>query len=103
MSLPYPGEDFQMFEKGLPGKARGTKAAFPNLPLETCETLNQHWGYNWSDKGFKSVRELIHYLVKAAGNNANFLLNVGPRPDGGIQDEFKERLAAMGDWLEKKR
>ncbi len=98
---PYPGEDFQMFERGLPGKDPWGKGGISTLPLETCETLNRHWGYNWSDKEFKSVRELIHYLVKAAGNNSNFLLNVGPRPDGGIQDEFKERLAAMGDWLGK--
>lgn len=97
---PYPGEDFQMFERGLPGKDPWGKGGVSALPLETCETLNKHWGYNWSDKEFKSVRELIHYLVKAAGNNANFLLNVGPRPDGTIQEEFRERLAAMGDWLE---
>ncbi len=97
---PYPGEDFQMFERGLPGKDPWGKGGVSALPLETCETLNKHWGYNWSDKEFKSVKELIHYLVKAAGNNANFLLNVGPRPDGTIQEEFRERLAAMGGWLE---
>jgi len=37
--------------------------------------------------------------VKAAGNNANFLLNVGPKPDGTIQPEFVERLRQMGEWL----
>ena len=97
---PFKGEDFQMFEKGLPGKdpynKEGTVSA---LPLETCETMNDHWGYHKDDKNFKSVRELIHYLVKAAGNNANFLLNVGPKPDGTIQPEFKERLTEMGNWL----
>lgn len=97
---PFKGEDFQMFEKGLPGKdpynKEGTVSA---LPLETCETINDHWGYHEKDKKFKSVRELIHYLVKAAGNNSNFLLNVGPKPDGTIQPEFKERLAEMGKWL----
>jgi alpha-L-fucosidase len=44
---------------------------------------------------------LIHYLVKAAGSNSNFLLNVGPRPDGTIQPEFIERLHQIGSWLEK--
>ena len=43
--------------------------------------------------------ELIGYLVRAAGNNANLLLNIGPRPDGTIQPEAVERLRVIGDWL----
>ncbi len=98
---PYPGEDFQMFEKGLPGKDPFSRGGFVSdmIPLETCETINNSWGYNKDDTKFKSATDLIHYLVNAAGNNANFLLNVGPKPDGAIQDEFRERLAAMGTWL----
>jgi alpha-L-fucosidase len=97
---PYPGEDFQMFEKGLPGQDPfSSDKSISALPLETCETINNAWGYNASDKNFKSVRDLVRYLVQAAGNNANFLLNVGPMPDGTIQPEFRERLAGMGKWL----
>jgi len=97
---PFPGEDFQMFEKGLPGKDPFSEGGHVSaLPLETCETMNNSWGYNENDKNYKSTKDLIQYLVKAAGNNANFLLNVGPRPDGTIQPEFKERLAEMGKWL----
>jgi alpha-L-fucosidase len=101
---PFEGEDFQMFEKDLPG---GNTAGFNadskpgSLPLETCETINNSWGYNARDKKFKSSKELIHYLVKAAGNNANFLLNVGPTPGGKIQPEFVERLQVIGGWLRK--
>lgn len=100
---PYPGEDFQMFEKGLPGKDPFSKDAQIStiIPLETCETINNSWGYNKDDKNFKSVKDLVQYLVKAAGNDANFLLNIGPKPDGTIQDEFKERLAGMGAWMKK--
>ena len=43
----------------------------------------------------------MQFLVKAAGNNSNFLLNIGPRPDGTIQPEQAERLLGMGQWLEK--
>ncbi len=101
---PFEGEDFQMFEKDLPG---GNTAGFNSeskigtLPLETCETINGAWGYDSRDKNFKSTRQLIHYMVKAAGNNANFLLNVGPKPDGTVQDEFQIRLREMGEWLGK--
>ena len=99
---PLPGEDIQMFEKDLPGKNTtgfSSEETIGDLPLETAETMNQSWGYNASDHNYKSTRELVQYLVRAAGNNANFLLNVGPRPDGTIQPEFVERLQQMGKWL----
>ncbi len=100
---PIEGEDFQMFEKDLPGSntAGFNTTEIGSLPLETCETINGAWGYNASDKRFKSTRDLVHYLVRAAGFNANFLLNVGPMPDGGIQPEFVSRLEEMGKWLEQ--
>ncbi len=102
---PFPGEDFQMFEKDLPGQktAEWNKADTPvsALPLETCDTINTAWGYDSRDKNFKSPKQLIHYLVRAAGYNANFLLNVGPMSNGKIQPEFVERLRAVGDWTSK--
>lgn len=93
-----------MFEKDLPGKNTtgfSDKSEIGSLPLETCETMNDAWGYNSHDKHFKSPTQLIQYLVKAAGNNANFLLNVGPMPNGKIQPEFIQNLHAMGEWLGK--
>ena len=100
---PFDGEDFQMFEKDLPGAntAGFNTTAIGTVPLETCETINGAWGYNKNDKNFKSVPNLIHYLVHAAGANANFLLNIGPMPTGKVQPEFVERLHAVGQWMEK--
>ncbi len=43
--------------------------------------------------------ELIRYLVRAAGRDANLLLNVGPRPDGTVPPEAEERLREVGRWL----
>ncbi len=101
---PYDGEDFQMFEKDLPG--HNTTGFAPEqkigaLPKETCETINNSWGFNLRDDKHKSLTELIQYLVKSAGYDANFLLNVGPMPDGRIQNEHQERLLQMGEWLTK--
>jgi alpha-L-fucosidase len=99
---PFDGEDFQMFERDLPGARTASfnsQSEIGSLPLETCDTMNSSWGYNSRDRRFKTSAELIQYLVKAAGNNANFLLNVGPMPTGKIQPEFVERLHQMGDWL----
>jgi len=100
---PFPGEDFQMFEQDLPGEnsAGFNKAGVTSrLPLETCLTMNQSWGYNARDTNFKSPEQVIHALLGAAGRGANLLLNVGPRPDGTIGPEFSERLVAVGKWLE---
>ena len=101
--LPIPGEDFQMFEKDLPGgNTTGFGgAAVSQLPLETCETMNDSWGFNITDRNYKSVKQLIQYLVTAAGNNANFLLNIGPMPNGIIQTEFTDTLQAVGKWMNK--
>ena len=102
---PNPGEDFQMFEKDLPGK--GTKNfatssdAIGNLPLEVCETINGSWGFNLKDRKHKSKKELIQYLVKAAGYGSNLLLNVGPMPNGKIQEEHIKSLKEIGVWLSK--
>jgi len=101
--LPIPGEDFQMFEKDLPGhNTTGFGgAAVSKLPLETCETINDSWGFNITDRNYKSTKNLIQYLVKASGYGANFLLNIGPMPNGQIQPEFTERLNAVGQWLKQ--
>ena len=92
-----------MFEKDLPGRntAGFNQTEISALPLETAETMNNSWGYNSSDKNFKSTRDLIRYLVRAAGNDANFLLNVGPMPNGRIQPEAVARLREMGAWLRR--
>jgi alpha-L-fucosidase len=100
---PKPGEDFQLFEKDLPGEnASGLgNASVSGLPLETCETMNLSWGFNINDRSYKTVKELIHYILRSAGRNANFLLNIGPMPDGNIQQEFQDTLARIGQWMAK--
>ena len=101
---PIPGEDFQMFEKDLPGQQTtgfNPEQTVGQLPLETCETMNNSWGFNLQDKNYKSTKSLIQYLVKAAGFNSNFLLNVGPMPDGKIQPEFISTLKEIGEWMKK--
>ncbi len=101
---PFDGEDFQMFEKDLPGQHTAgfyKDSEIGKLPLESCDTINKAWGYTAKDKQFKSTRDLIHFLARAAGHNSNFLLNVGPTPEGTIQAEFVERLRAIGGWLSR--
>jgi len=101
--MPFPGEDFQMFEKDLPGQntAGFNQTGIGQLPLETCETINDSWGFCLRDNHFKSTRDLIHLLVRAAGQNANLLLNTGPMPNGKIQPETVGILKEMGTWMKR--
>lgn len=99
------GEDFQMFEKDLPGNNTtgwgSSKEDISQLPLEVCETINNSWGFNLQDNSHKSNKELIQYLVKAAGYGTNLLLNVGPMPNGKIQQNHISSLQNIGKWLLK--
>lgn len=99
---PYAGEDFQLFERDLPGENKAGFSAgqkVTSLPLETCETMNHTWGYSITDQDYKSTKELIHYLVKAAGKNANLLMNIGPQPNGELPATAVQRLKEVGDWM----
>jgi len=101
---PKPGEDVQTFEKDLPGQNSAgfnTKFVSDQLPLESSNTLNGSWGFNISDSRYKSGEEVEEMLVRAAGNNSNLLLNIGPMPNGEIQAEFVTRLRAVGEWVSR--
>ena len=100
-TTPFAGEDIQIFERDLPGenKAGLSGQAISRLPLETCETMNRSWGYRMTDQAYKSTADLIRLLVRAAGNDANLLLNVGPQPDGQLPDTALARLREVGAWM----
>ena len=99
---PKPGEDVQTFERDLPGhNTAGFNTQFVSnqLPLESSNTLNNSWGFNIGDSHYKSPEQVEEMLVRAAGNNSNLLLNIGPLPNGEIQEEFATRLRAVGEWM----
>jgi alpha-L-fucosidase len=104
----------QRLPKGIPTKASKVANSNPNAdrdlavklpapadfqPWETCMTINGTWGYNKNDHRFKSTTTLVRALVDDASKGGNFLLNIGPTPEGTIQPEFVERLEAIGAWL----
>lgn len=100
---PFAGEDFQLFERDLPGENKAGYSAgqsVSDLPLETCETMNGMWGYRIEDQNYKSPKALIHYLVRAAGKNANLLMNIGPQPNGELPSIAVERLKEVGKWMD---
>lgn len=100
---PFPGEDFQIFERDVPGEntAGHSGQDISRLPLETCQTISASWGFSITDNKFKSSTELLHLLIRTAGSGANLLLNVGPMPNGKIMPECIERLEEIGNWMNK--
>jgi alpha-L-fucosidase len=100
---PFEGEDYQIFERDLPGENQSglSGQAVSQLPLETCTTINKSWGWYITDGDWKPTKELLHLLLRAAGNGANLLLNVGPMPNGVIPPESVSRIDSIGVWLKK--
>jgi alpha-L-fucosidase len=89
-----PHGDFATPEQHIPPNG------MPGLDWETCMTINDTWGYKPHDLHFKSSTVLIRNLVDIVSKGGNYLLNVGPRPDGTIPEALVERLEDIGKWMD---
>src|SRR3954463_12620629 len=89
----FPG-DTKTPEQKIP-----TQAELDGMDWETCMTMNGTWGFRTSDNNWKSTETLIHNLCDIASKGGNYLLNVGPKPDGTFPPESVDRLKAIGDWM----
>jgi len=78
----------------------GALGKFDNqTPWELCTTIVEGaWGYQAGAK-VKPLDQILRLLIGTAGRDGNFLLNVGPRPDGEIDPGQVERLHELGEWL----
>jgi alpha-L-fucosidase len=98
--IPTKDVRFNAVDTSIQQKLKPTVPKPEDFQLwETCMTINNTWAYNMHDREFKSSQFLIRGLVEVASRGGNFLLNVGPQPDGVVQPEFQERLRAIGEWL----
>lgn len=100
----------RLYSRGV-AKARRKYADFDSLPdrtiaaaraqgdTETCMTMRHNWGYDRDDNNWKSAKDIIERLVLSASRGANFLLNVGPTPQGELCPQEIERLKVIGKWL----
>jgi alpha-L-fucosidase len=70
------------------------------VPWETCMTLGTQWSWKPDDK-IKSASEVIRILAECVGGDGNLLLDVGPMPDGRIEQRQVKVLKQVGDWLDK--
>lgn len=86
-----PFENYRTPEQKIPAKPL-------DYPWETCMTMANSWSYVPNDT-YKPVDVLIHNLVDIIAKGGNYLLNVGPGPDGQLHDEAYTTMAAIGDWM----
>lgn len=92
--------DFETPEQGIPDAPLYDKYGNP-MPWETCLTMNDSWGYNESDKNWKSPELIIQSLVNCVSKNGNMLLNVGPDARGNFPEESLHILREVGNWMNK--
>lgn len=85
-------ENYRTPEQGVPDEAL-------DYPWETCMTMAGQWSYKPNDR-YKSTHKLVQLLVKIVSRGGNFLLNVGPSPDGELDPMVYDRLKGIGDWMQ---
>src|SRR5579863_8625957 len=68
---------------------------------ESCMTMNESWGYHKADDDWKSPKTIVRDLIECSRDGGNYLLNIGPRPDGSIPEESVRILTAVGEWMDK--
>ena len=78
-------------EQTLPGAAQ-------DQFWESCITMGTQWNYKPTNDHIKTGGRLIELLIEARAKGGNFLLNVGPHPDGYIPYEQEVNLREMAAW-----
>lgn len=66
---------------------------------ESCMTLNDSWGYQRADDNWKSAKTVVRNLITCVCDGGNYLLNIGPMPDGSVPPESVRVLTEVGDWM----
>ena len=86
---------FSQPEQGIP--VTRPKAKY----WELCQTINDSWGYQPTDKNFKSPYQVLRTFCDCISNGGNLLLDIGPREDGTIPQEEIDVLKELGRWTHK--
>ena len=76
-------------------------AAKSGRAWESCMTLNESWGYHQADDAWKTSKMIVRNLAYCAHDAGNYLLNIGPKPDGSIPEESVRILTEVGHWMSR--
>ena len=86
-----PYENYRTPEQKVPEKPL-------SYPWETCMTMATSWSYVPGDV-YKPSRQLVHLLVDIVAKGGNFLMNIGPSPNGEFAPEAYDRLRDISAWM----
>ncbi len=66
---------------------------------EVPATLNDTWGYSFTDEHWKKADDVLELLVKINSRGGNYLLNIGPDADGVVPEGSLEVLDKVGAYV----
>ena len=85
------------------GAIKTPELTIPGMPIpgawEACMTMGIGWQYQPQNEHYRSGGELIRMLIQTRAKGGNFLLNVGPKPNGELPIEEEERLREIALWM----
>ncbi|MCB9284617.1 MAG: alpha-L-fucosidase [Lewinellaceae bacterium] len=90
-AVPGPYQNYLTPEQHIP------ETGLP-YPWETCMTMGGSWSYVPTDR-YKPTNELIEKLVDIVSKGGNYLLNIGPSPEGEFDPVAYQRLSEIGEWM----
>jgi len=93
----HPEIDSVTFERGRP-TPMNREGMSKYIAAEMCDTINDHWGIGFFDLNYKSPNDLISNLCASRKVGANYLLNIGPTAQGGIDTYQRELMKIVGRW-----
>ncbi len=93
LSRDGTGGDFDTPERYIPTKQEH------DLDFEVCMTIGRTWMWSKKDEREKTGQDLLFNLLEIASKGGNYLLNIGPTPQGTFADWQIERLEYAGNWL----
>jgi alpha-L-fucosidase len=94
----HPEVDVRTYEQGRP--TRPDRSGKPKYTaIEMCDTVASHWGCSAQDFSHQSPAQLIDKLVACRRVGGNYLLNIGPGPQGALPDYERALLAIVGRWI----
>lgn len=90
-----PGKDIdflEMMDNQYPAEQQ-------KIPWQTPATMVNSWGWHAKDYEWKPAKEMVGFLVSNAAKGGNYLLNIGPKPDGTFPAMAIRRLREIGGWM----
>ncbi|MFT3910473.1 MAG: alpha-L-fucosidase [Ferruginibacter sp.] len=90
-AVPGPYQNYLTPEQHIP------ETGLP-YPWETCMTMATSWSYVPNDV-YKPAKEIIQKLVDIVSKGGNYLLNIGPGPNGELDPIAYQRLKEIGAWM----